>query len=93
MRDFNQELDQERRRIHAAIEHWFDPEPVRRLRPEIATRIAFAAAEGNYAFQRMKNVEKSGGNIMSCKATRNFMRALKIYQHYNEEFTKWLNEK
>jgi hypothetical protein len=56
------------------------------IRKEIHTRTSFAKRMCDLYFNRMKAVEKGGGNIASCKATQKFSQAKRIYDHYIKEF-------
>lgn len=88
MKNFNQELEQERKRLHAVIDHYFDdkPTPIRR---EINTRSAFAKEQGEKWFKVLRNIQKVG-NVVSSVATRKFVQATRIYAYYNNEFVKYI---
>lgn len=60
------------------------------LRQEIHTRSAFAKSKGEYWFKKMKSAENIG-NVVSSAAKRKFVQAHRIYTHYNNEFTKYIN--
>lgn len=57
------------------------------IRKECHTRTTFAYSQGLFWFKRIDNSAKSG-NIFSCKATKKFLQARKIYIHYQNEFQK-----
>lgn len=88
MRNFDQELEQERKRLHAVIDHYFDEKPVP-LRNEVNTRSAFAKEQGEKWFKVMRNIQKVG-NVVSSVATRKFIQATRIYRYYNDQFVKYL---
>jgi len=63
------------------------------LRKEINTRFKFAKEQGEIFFKQIKNVERGGGNVVSCLAARKYRQAGRIYDHYQKEFTKYINQK
>ena len=62
------------------------------LRNEINTRFKFAKERGEFWYARIKGSEKSG-NVVSCLAARKYRQAGRIYNHYQKEFTKFINNK
>lgn len=61
------------------------------VRKEINTRLKFSKEQGEYWFKQMNNVQRSGGNILSSRATRKFLQAIRIDQHYKKEFRKLID--
>ena len=57
-----------------------------KIRKEIHTRCRFAKKEAEYWFERMINAQRGGGNVVSCIASDQFVRAKRIYDHYRKEF-------
>lgn len=62
------------------------------IRKEINTRIRFAKEQGEYWFNKIKSIQNNG-NVLSSRPTRKFRQACRIYDHYIDEFTNWLNGK
>lgn len=58
------------------------------IRKEIHTRTIFAHDMAAHWFERMKNVQKTAGNLCSSVATRKFLQARRIYVHYTREYQK-----
>jgi hypothetical protein len=58
-----------------------------KITPEIYTRQNFAYERGVYWHNLIKH-SINGGNIITCKATRKFAQARKIYIHYANVFQK-----
>lgn len=56
------------------------------IRPEIYTRSKFAQRMGVIYFHKIRNVEKTGGNVMCCIHTTKFLQAKRIFEHYRKEF-------
>jgi hypothetical protein len=61
------------------------------VRNEINTRFQFAKEQGEYWFNKIKSAERGGGNVVSCKASEKYCQARRVYLHYQEEFTKFIN--
>lgn len=57
-----------------------------KVRKEVHTRTRFAHDISIIWFNKMGHSIKSGGNVMSCKATKKFLQARRIYIHYTNEY-------
>lgn len=56
-----------------------------KTRPEIHKRMTFAYESGEHYYKAMGHSLK-GGNVFSCRSTKKFLQARRIYIHYQNEF-------
>lgn len=55
------------------------------IRPEVHRRASFAVERAEFYYKSMGYALK-GGNVLSCRSTRKFLQARRIYIHYLNEF-------
>jgi hypothetical protein len=84
--DYNRQLDQLKWQIKGVIDNYFVQYPPP-LRNEIITRMKFATEQGQ---KYLNLLYKSSFNKLSSKNTRKFVQAVRIYQYYLAETTKYI---
>lgn len=55
------------------------------IRTEVHTRQTFAYERAEYWLKRVNSALK-GGNTFTCRATKKFLQARRIYIHYMNEY-------
>jgi len=68
-------------------EGYIQDAPRIKIRPDIHRRQSFAYERGLHYFKKI-TYEVVSGNIFSCKATKKWLQARRIYIHYANEFQR-----
>lgn len=83
-RDYLKHLGFTTQTICMSNEYIIDPKRLK-IRPEIHRRMSFAYERGEHYYKAIGHALK-GGNIFSCRATKKWLQARRIYIHYQNEF-------